>query len=337
MSIPASTFRFQTTLVVSLTLLCSLLIFPACKPLQVNTVSDRLVPSNDRIWTADMRKLSVAEFNDKEVTIRNIRNCEYLTESDYVVEYYDRTINLDDIQSVDFIVVPFKNAAIAHTMLSFGLRDGTYLCISVEIRIELGEGYSTILGMSNQFELIYQVADERDLIRLRTRHRDAKVYVYPTIATPEASRDLFVDVFQRVNKLAVRPEFYNTLTNNCTTNIVSHVNDLKTNRVPFGWKVLLPGYSAQYAYELGLLDNRLPFEELTQLALVNNLVDEHFYDPNFSQLIRSKHKDIERLIELSQESAAKLRLEEQGSQQRTSQLSAQRNLGQRQIRNTNRR
>jgi hypothetical protein len=185
--------------------------------------------------------------------------------------------------------------------------------------------------------LIYQVADERDLIRLRTRHRDAKVYVYPTVATPEVAQKLFVDVFQRVNQLAVRPEFYNTFANNCTTNIVSHVNELKSNRVPFNWKVLLPGYSAKYAYELGLLDNRLPFDELTKLALVNELADEHFYDPNFSQLIRSRHEDIERLIEMSHESAAKTQAEEQGSPQRTSQLPTQRTLGQRQIRNTNRR
>ena len=238
---PEKTFSLNG-LVAALPLVCAMFVAIGCQPLQVNNVRDRLIPSNNREWTADMTKLSTADFAGDEVTVHNIRNCEYVTENDYVVEYYDRTFRLDDIQSVDFIVVPFKNKAIAHTMLSFGLRDGIYICVSVEIRRELGEDYSTVLGMSNQYELIYLVAEERDLIRLRTRYRDAQVYVYPTIATPDGAQKLFVDVFKRVNQLAVKPEFYNTFLNNCTTNIVSHVNDLKPNRVPFAWKVLLPGY-----------------------------------------------------------------------------------------------
>ena len=292
---PEKTFSLNG-LVAALPLVCAMFVAIGCQPLQVNNVRDRLIPSNNREWTADMTKLSTADFAGDEVTVHNIRNCEYVTENDYVVEYYDRTFRLDDIQSVDFIVVPFKNKAIAHTMLSFGLRDGIYICVSVEIRRELGEDYSTVLGMSNQYELIYLVAEERDLIRLRTRYRDAQVYVYPTIATPDGAQKLFVDVFKRVNQLAVKPEFYNTFLNNCTTNIVSHVNDLKPNRVPFAWKVLLPGYAAEYAYELGLLDNRLPFAEITKLAHVNDLADEYFDNPNFSQLIRQHHAEIKQAI-----------------------------------------
>lgn len=270
-----------------------LLLLPACKPLQVNGVIDRVIPTNHRQWMADLSQLATAEIHGQEIVIHNIRNCQYVTETDYVMNYYDRTIQLSDLQSVDFIVVPFKNKAIAHTMLSFGLRDGSYICVSVEIRKELNEEYSPFLGISNQFELIYLVADERDVVRLRTRYRDAEVYVYPTVATPEASQELFLDVMRRANQLALRPEFYHTFTNNCTTNIVSHVNELKPNRVPFAWQVLLPGYSARYAYDLGLLDNRLPFSELSRLARVNDLAEEYYDAPDFSQRIRSGRGELE--------------------------------------------
>ncbi|HMP78131.1 MAG TPA: DUF4105 domain-containing protein [Pirellulaceae bacterium] len=282
-------------------LLAVVSIHTGCKALAVNSPLDRIVPRNDRNWTKDMVHLTTADFlPDGRVAIRNIRNCEYLTETDYVVDYYDRTIRLEDVQSVDFIMVPFKNMpAVAHTMLSFGLADGSYLCVSAEIRKEIGEDYSPMLGISNQFELIYLVADERDLIRLRTRHRDVDVYIYPTIAQPRDAQALFTDVFQRVNQLANRPEFYHTFTNNCTTNLVSHVNRLHRNKVPFGWKVLLPGFSDRYAYELGLLDNRLPFDELKALAHVNGSVDRFFDHPRFSVAIRDPHRQIEQAIELN--------------------------------------
>ncbi len=282
-------------------LLATLSLQVGCKALAVNSPLDRLMPRNDRNWTKDMVALSTAEFqSDGAITIRNIRNCTYLTETDYVVEYNDRTVQLEDVQTVDFIMVPFKNMpAVAHTMLSFGLSDGSYICVSAEIRKEIGEDYSPMLGISNQFELIYLVADERDLIRLRTQHREVDVYIYPTVAQPRDAQALFTDVFQRVNQLAGRPEFYHTFTNNCTTNLVAHVNRLHRNKVPFGWKVLLPGFSDRYAYELGLLDNRLPFDELKALAHVNGTVSRYLDHPQFSVAIREPHRQIEQAVELN--------------------------------------
>jgi hypothetical protein len=273
---------------------------PGCQSVQTNDLLDRVVPTNDRAWVADMQRLSTAEIQGEEVLVRNIRNCQYATANDYVVNYYDRRIRLDQLQTVDFIVVPFKAKSLAHTMLSFGLSDGTYLCVSAEIRRELGEAYSPLLGVSNQFELYYLVADERDVIRLRTRYREAEVYVYPTVATPENTRELFLDVMRRANQLATRPEFYHTVANNCTTNIVAHVNKLQPQRVPFAWQVLLSGNSAKYAYDLGLLDNRLPFEEMQEMAKVNGLVDENFDAADFSQRIRSRHAEIAAGLEEAQ-------------------------------------
>ncbi len=276
-------------------LIIVLLVLSGCQPLMINNIRDRFRASNDRNWSPELAVLPLVEFDGPAVHIQNIRNCNYLSKDDFVINHYDRTVQIGDVQSVDFIVVPFKQSkALAHTMLSFGLRDGSYLGVSVEVRNEKNESYKPLLGVSNQYEIMYVVADEKDLIRLRTRHRDDDVYVYPTIASPQQSRELFSSVMERVNKLAGEPEFYHSLGNNCTTNLVGHVNQLQAKKVPFSWKVLLPGFSAKYAYDLGLLDDRIPFADLEMIAHVNELANRHFDDENFSQLIRSNRGRIER-------------------------------------------
>ena len=115
--------------------------------------------------------------------------------------------------------------------MSFGLADGSYLSVSIEVRKEKDEDYNVLLGTMRQFEMIYVVADERDLIRLRTRHRDSDVFVYPTVATPEQAQTLFVDVMKKVNELTVEPEFYNTVLNNCTTKLAGHVNVVANDKI----------------------------------------------------------------------------------------------------------
>jgi hypothetical protein len=268
-----------------------------CSRLNVNTIGERVKPSNDRDWIAELDVTPFAEFDRDQITLKNIRRNRYLTNDDYVLDHFDRTINIEQIQSVDYIVVPFNNAPqIAHTMLSFGLDDDTYLGVSVEVRREKGEGYSAWRGLTRQLELMYVLADERDLIGVRTSHRESDVYIYPTIATPKQAQALFTSVVTRMNKLAGDPEFYHTLSNNCTTNLKSHVNELRPNRIPYAWKVLLPAHSAEYAYDLGLLDRRIPFKDLQALALVRTESNEHLDNPRFSQLIRAKRDALERMV-----------------------------------------
>ena len=269
-----------------------------CSRLNVNGLTDRFQASNERDWSPEMEQVPSATLEAGVVTLKNIRHNTYASEDDFVVEYFDRKFNLSEIQSVDYIVVPFKIKQIAHTMISFGLQDGTYLTVSIEVRKEKGERYNPVLGMGRKFELMYLVGDERDLIRLRTEHRGAQVYVYPSIATPEHAQALFLDVMERANQLAVDPEFYHSIGNNCTTNLAGHVNEISSKKIRYGWRVLLPGLSAKYAYDLGLLDNRIPFEELTKLALVNDLALEHRDAADFSQKIRAGHSRVARYAEL---------------------------------------
>ena len=268
----------------------ALALLTGCQPIKINRLEDRLQASNYRDWAPEFSQLPYAEISpDGEITLHQIRNNQYLTESDFAPQYYNLTFSIEDVQTVDFCVVPFQGQEyIAHTMLSFGLSNGKYFAISVEIRIEKGEEYSPWLGTTNQYEITYVVADERDLIRLRTHHRDADVYLYPTTATPSQAQALLLDMLQRINQLAQQPEFYHTIRNNCTTNIVRHVNNLKKDRIAYSWQILLPGFSDRYAYDLGILDNRIPFDQLKQSAWINDLSDKYYDDPDYSQKIRRR-------------------------------------------------
>ena len=258
-------------------------------PTKLLSFRENLQPSNDRDWLPELKTLAYAEIAGNDVTIHNVRNAEFLTYRDCIVDYYDKTYDLSRLQSVDFVVVPFAdNPAIAHTMLSFGFGEGEYVGVSVEVRLERGESYDSAQGLLGQFELIYVIADERDLIRARTEHRNCDVYIYRTKATPEQSRRLFLDVLARANELGEKPEFDDTLRNNCTTNIVRHINAIAPGKVPHDFRVLLPGFADQLAYELGLIDNTLPYAEVKRRARVNEIAHRYKDDPQFSAKIRGE-------------------------------------------------
>ena len=246
-----------------------------------------IVPSNDRDWSPDLAVLSRAEFNGNRVTIRNIRNCTYRTADDYDVAHYDKTFDLDKINSLDFVVVPFlEMPALAHIAVSFGFEGDEYLGVSVEIRKEKGEEYAPAKGVMRQFELMYVVADERDMIRLCTDQYLNGVYVYRANASRDVVRAMFVDMMHRVNELAEKPEFYNTFTNNCTTNIVRHINSLGTGTVPYDYRVLLPGYFDKLVYDLDMIEKDGSFERTKESARVNRRVYEFADRPDFSAAIR---------------------------------------------------
>ena len=246
-----------------------------------------IAPSNDRVWSPDQAVLPYAIDTGDSLCIRNVRNCQYRAVDDYTVDYYDKYVDLSKVETVDFIVCPFQGVPIlAHTMLSFGLGNGEYLAVSVEIRKEKGEAFSPLKGSLRQYEIMYVIGDERDLVKLRTNFRGEDVYVYRTTATPEQAQRLFVDVLNRVNKLHASPEFYDTLTNNCTNNIVYHVNRIKPSRVPYSLQVLFPGMADKYAKDLGLLATPLPIAEARQRARVNELALQFGDSPDFSRKIR---------------------------------------------------
>ena len=228
-------------------------------------------PSNERDWQTDVAVLPRATIEGDVVTLHNIRNFDYRSETDYTPAYYDKRFELSKLEGVDLVAVYWMGPAIAHTFVSFAFAGGEHLAISIETRKEKGEGYSTIKGFFRQYELHYVVADERDVIRLRTNYRHdppEDVYVYRLQGSIESGRALFVDYLKQINALNVEPAFYNTLTTNCTTNIWMH-SRVNAGHPPFSWKILASGYVPEYLYEAGRLDTSVPFAELTQRAHVN--------------------------------------------------------------------
>lgn len=251
-------------------------------------------PSLDRDWTADQVVLARATFEGDLVSITNIRNINYRTTKDYDVQYYDKTFDLNTLESVWYMVEPFSGhgAGAAHTLVSFGFAGGDYVAISVEIRKEKGESFSPIKGVLRQYELVYVIADERDVIKLRSNYRKDEVFLYPVKTTKENMKKLFLSMLTRANKLATEPEFYNTLTSTCTTNLVAHVNEIVPGRVPLSYKVLMPAYSDELAREIGLIDTALSIEELRAKYRINEKALLYADDSLFSFRIREQNEEI---------------------------------------------
>lgn len=248
-------------------------------------------PSNDRTWTSDQEALSTAEISGGMVTVRNIRNCVYRSEEDYDVRHYDATFDLNELESVWYAVEPFGGfEGAAHTFLSFGFKGDRYLAVSVEIRKERGEVFSVFKGLFKQFELMYVIGDERDIVLLRSNIRKDTVYLYPAKSDEAGRRQLFLKVMNRANDLAGNPEFYDTLFHNCTTAIADHVNELIPGKVPWGRRIILPGYSGELAHELGLLDTELSFNEAQRRFHINERAERFADDPKFSVRIREGAK-----------------------------------------------
>ena len=245
-------------------------------------------PSNARDWTADQKTLPSATFDGPLVTIRNIRNFQYESVDRYTPAWYDKTFDLRNLESAWLVVEPFGGPLAAHTFVSFGFGGKDFVAISVEIRKEKGETFSPVKGLLRQYEVMYVVGDERDLIKLRSNYRKDQVYLYPMRTTRERMRAMFVSMLKRANDLAGHPEFYNTLTNTCTTNLVRHVNALIPGRIPLHPAVFFPGYSDRLAYKLGLIDTTLPFDKARELFHINSRAETFADDPEFSLRIRER-------------------------------------------------
>jgi hypothetical protein len=244
--------------------------------------------SNDRRWQRDVAVLPYATVQGEQVTIHNIRDLHYRTETDFDVRYYDKRFDLGRLDSVDLIAVYWMGPAIAHVMVSFGFQEQDFVTFSIETRKEQGEDYSTLKGFFKQYELIVIAGDERDLIRVRTdfRRPPEDVYIYRTRMPPESARKFFLEYVGLIDSLKEHPEWYNTLTSNCTVDVVRLLREAG-GKATYNWKVLFSGYAPQYAYDLGALDTRIPFEELQKLSYVNPKAVAVGDDPEFSRKIRA--------------------------------------------------
>jgi hypothetical protein len=245
-------------------------------------------PSNDRDWQPEVAVLPFATIDGDLVTVHNIRNFDYRTETDFTPAYYDRNFDLRRLDRIGLVASYWMGPAIAHIFLSFGFGD-EHLPISIEVRKRRSQPYSTLAGFFRQYELVYVAADERDVIRVRTNYRKSppeQVYLFRAVGSVEIGRRIFLDYMRDMNELREHPRFYNTLTTNCTTTILAHAM-VNPHHVPLSWKILLSGYAPEYVYDMGRFDRSLSFAELKRRGHINAVAQAADQAPDFSRRIRA--------------------------------------------------
>jgi hypothetical protein len=244
-----------------------------------------LRPSNDRAWQPDVAQTAWAEINGDEITIHNVRNCDYRTGTDFTPRWETRTVRLSQITGMDLAINYWGSPWIAHPIVSFQFSDALPLCFSIETRKTVGQQYSTLEGFYRQYTLIYVVADERDCIRLRTNYRREDVYLYHTVASPGQARQRFREYINTVNVLHENPRWYNAVTGNCTTSI--RAQRAAKLRTPWDWRILFNGKADEMLYQdHAVATGGLSFTELKQHSLIDERARAADQDPDFSRIIR---------------------------------------------------
>ncbi len=244
-----------------------------------------LRPSNDRPWQPDVAQTAWAQINGDSVTLHNVRNCDYRTETDFTPQWETRTVRPSQITGMDVAINYWGSPWIAHPIVSFQFSDGLPLCFSIETRKTVGQQYSTLEGFYRQYTLVYVVADERDVVRLRTNYRREDVYLYHTVASPAQARERFREYINSVNALHESPRWYNAVTSNCTTSI--RTQRAVKLRAPWDWRILFNGKADEMLYQdHAIATGGLSFIELKQRSLIDERARAANDDPDFSRAIR---------------------------------------------------
>ena len=245
-----------------------------------------IAPSHDRNWRPEVAVMPRAVIDGDRVRIIGVRNFDYRSRDDFTVRYDEREVQLSHLTALDFYVSYWSEGPVGHTFLSFIFDNAPPLSISIETRPEVGEGFDPIASLFKQFELIYVVGEERDLVGVRTNHRHETVYLYRLNTSADDARQLLLIYLARINELADRPEFYHLLTNSCTINIIRYAN-AAGRKGRFDIRHLLNGLIDSYLYHSGRVDTTLPYEELRRRSLINVAAQAADGAPDFSQRIRA--------------------------------------------------
>src|SRR5262245_3871837 len=245
-----------------------------------------LKPSDDEAWQSDVAQTAWADINGDEVTIHNVRNCDYRTDTDFTPRWETRTVRLSQMTGMDIAIDYWGSPWISHPIISFQFADALPLCFSIETRKTMGQRYSAIRGFYRQYTLVYIASDERDVMRVRTNYRHREdLYLYRTLASPEQARARFLEYINAMNQLHENPRWYNAVTSNCKTAIRAQRGANK--RAPWDWRMLINGEADKMLYERhAIASGGLPFAELKPRSLINERARAADQDPNFSRFIR---------------------------------------------------
>ena len=244
-------------------------------------------PSHDRVWEPDRSKLASAEFAGDVVTIHNVRDGDRPSENEYQANYHDRRVDLAKITGVDMLLCYWGSPWLAHPILSFRFADAEPICFSIETRNEKDEAYSPISGLYRQFELIYLVCEERDVVRERTTHRIGEdVYLFKLDVTVQRARAVFLSYLETVNDIHAQPRFYNVLTSNCTTNVRVHGDATMERPRPWDWRILLPGKLDELISMRDGFASDLPLVELIGRGHINDAANRIGRADDFSRQVR---------------------------------------------------
>ena len=246
-----------------------------------------LAPSHERVWADDVSRMLVSRIDGNRLVLGNVRNFDWRTELDYTPRWETREYDLAGLESADLILSYWMGPHIAHTLVTFGFKDGKKLVFSLEIRKERHETFSAIGGFFRQFEQVIIASDERDLIRTRSNARGEQVYLYRLRARPEQLRAVLLEYLQRAEALRRQPEFYNTLTSNCTTILYELAHRIAPD-LPLDYRLLASGHFAEYAYDQDALTPGVPYARLQKLGHINARARQSDIDgSDFSRAIRA--------------------------------------------------
>jgi Ca2+/Na+ antiporter len=244
-------------------------------------------PTNNRDWQADVAETAWTERDGNKIIIHNLRNFDYEPGLPAKPRWATKVVDLGQLRGVDLFINFWGSTLICHPIVSFQFGPDDHVAISVETRMAQGQTYSTLRGFFKQFALIYIVADERDVVRVRTNYRCEQLYLYRTNVKPDRARRLFLNYLKTVDTLHLQPQFYNALTSNCTTNVRTHTAATTAKPAPWDWRMLVNGTVDQFVYEQGGFVSHLPFTELKQMSLIDAKAQAADQAADFSQQIRA--------------------------------------------------
>lgn len=244
--------------------------------------------SNLGDWDLNWAVMPSVTIKGNKIEVKNIRDFQYRSENDFTPHYYDKTFNLNDLDSLYYVLSYWDgNKAVAHSILSFGFKGGNYLCVSVETRLKKGQPQTGIGGLYNQYGLLYVLADEKDVLRLRTNFRKEEVYMYKVNADKKTIKPLFVAIMQKIDKLNTQPQFYNTVKHNCLTSLLTDLRNARDEKMSFDYRYIFNGYSDELFYEKGAFVNQdIPFDKFKEIHHINQYIKDSDNIDIYSQEIR---------------------------------------------------